>query len=102
VASWQRLYRLAIWDADYLLSRGDAELASAPVRLIYAIAKKPESFHGSLPPAAFLSPPPPTTLLLEPPGNTGLGISQGLFPDPTTLGAAVTRAKVALGLTQRP
>jgi hypothetical protein len=94
VASRQRLYRLAVWDADYFLSRAGDMVASGPVGLIYILGKKPESFRGVLPAEAVLSPPSPN--------SSPLGLTLGLPDNRPSLRSAVAAAKAALGLKERP
>jgi hypothetical protein len=95
VNSRQRLYRLAVWDADYFLSRENAYIASGPVELIYTLAQKPESFRGPLPPAALLKSPTATKSSMR-------GFAGGLSHDPAILRPQVAAAKAALGLNERP
>jgi len=95
VASRQRLYRLAVWDADYFLSRSEDTGASGPVGLIYALGKKPESFRGALPSGAVLS--LPLSSKSSPPG-----LAQRFTADPANLRSAVAAVKAALGLKERP
>ncbi|HWH71407.1 MAG TPA: hypothetical protein VNT26_18675, partial [Candidatus Sulfotelmatobacter sp.] len=95
VASRQRLFRLAVWDADYFLSRSDTLVAGGPVGLMFALYQKPESFRGTLPPGVVLP-----SWLAGQPGS--LGLPQGAGSQPAELRSAVAAAKGALGLTQRP
>ncbi len=48
-ASMQRMFRLAVWDANQLISTGDSSSAAPLVNLIYAIYNRPESTRGALP-----------------------------------------------------
>lgn len=95
VTSRQRLYRLAVWDADYFLSRSETMTASGPVGLICALGKKPESFRGALPSGAVLSLPAPDK-------SSPHGVAEGFAPDLANLLTSVAAAKVALGLKERP
>jgi hypothetical protein len=97
LGSRQKLFRLAVWDADYFLSRNDDTLASGPVEIVYAIYQKPESFRGALPGGLVLPPIPAG-------GSTALDSDRPRFlrPRPVDLHSALAAAKVALGLTQRP
>jgi len=95
LGSRQRLFRLAVWDADYFLSRDDTIVASGPLQVVYAIFRKPESFRGPLP-AGVVLPPLPA-------GTSGPLDSSDLEElRPADLRPALAAAKVALGLTQRP
>lgn len=91
LASRQRLFKLAVWDADYFLSRGENLVANGPIRLMYAIYKKPESFRGSFPHGLTLP---------------ELSAQQTWFMEqqlPASVNAlTVASAKAQLGLTQRP
>ena len=93
IGSRQKLYRLAIWDADYFLSQSDPVTASGPIELIYTLAIKPESFRGALPAEALLLPPVKST----PPGQP-----EDTMSTPTAFRAIVAGAKSALGLKNRP
>lgn len=89
VNSRQRLYRLAVWDADHFLSREDTYIASAPLELIYTLAEKPESYRGHFLDAALLKRPN--------------GALRGLvMPTDRSLSSAVAAAKSALTLKERP
>ena len=44
VTSRQRLFRLAVWDADYFISGGDASMVRQPIDLMYAIYNKARKF----------------------------------------------------------
>jgi hypothetical protein len=92
VNSRQRLYRLAVWDADYFLSRENGYIASGPLELTYTLAKKPESFRGPLPPAAVLKRPSATE-------SSPLGSDEGFRRDQRS---AIAAAKAALELKERP
>jgi hypothetical protein len=92
IPSRQRLFRLA-WDADYFLSRSETMIAAAPIRLMYTIYRKPKGFRGALPRGLVL-PPLPTEK------SYPLGLDEGV--PPANLSPALTAAKAALGLTQRP
>jgi hypothetical protein len=92
VSSRQRLYRLAVWDADYFLSRENGYVASGPLELIYTLANKPESFRGLLPPAAVLK--PPTISKYSTPGS-----DDAYRRDQRS---AIAAAKAALELKERP
>lgn len=95
VGSRQRLYRLAVWDADHFLSQSENIIAIGPVGLIYTLAQKPESFRGKLPPEAVLSSPLPNK-------SPALGLANGIVADQVNLRTAVAAAKAALGLKERP
>jgi hypothetical protein len=86
LSSRQRLFRLAVWDSDYFLSRSETMVSAAPIRLMYAIYDKPESFRGALPAGIRL---PPWS-------------AQRWAPQPPELRPGVAAAKTALNLTQRP
>jgi len=86
LSSRQRLFKLAVWDSDYFLSRSETMVSAAPIRLMYAIYDKPESFRGALPAGIRL---PPWS-------------AQRWAPQPPELRPAVAAAKTALNLTQRP
>ena len=94
VASRQRLYRLAVWDADYFLSRSDNATAVGPIAFIYAFSAKPESFRGTLPPDAILHASGPSV--------SGLTAAEGFMSDPAKSRTAIAAAKTALGLVERP
>ena len=93
IPSRQRLFRLAVWDADYFLSRSDTMIAAAPVRLMYTVYGKPEGFRGALPRGLVLPPLPAEK-------SSPLGLDEGVLP--VNLSPAVSAAKTTLGLTQRP
>jgi hypothetical protein len=94
LASRQKLFRLAVWDADYFLSRDDTTVASGPLEMAYAIFQKPESFRGALPGGVALPPLP---------AGASPALDSGLMTlRPADLRSALAAAKVALGLTQRP
>ena len=95
VNSRQRLYRLAVWDADYFLSRDNGYIASGPVELISTLGRKPESFRGSLPANAILKEPAAAK-------PTVIGSAHGVWTDPAALRSAVAGAKSALALKERP
>jgi hypothetical protein len=95
INSRQRLYRLAVWDADYFLSRENGYIASGPLELVYTLAEKPESFRGPLPPGAVLKRPTATKSPLR-------GFPGGSSQDPALLRPQVAAAKSALGLSKRP
>jgi len=80
ISSRQRLFRLAVWDADYFFSRSETLVADAPIRLMHVIYDKPESFRGPLP--------------------AGLALPSTSDGQPSPLSLA--GAKAALRLTQRP
>lgn len=84
ISSRQRLFRLAVWDADYFLSRSETLRATAPIRLMYVIYDRPDSFRGSLPAG-----------LVLPPWSAGEWVTPELH-------SAVASAKTKLSLTQRP
>jgi len=88
LSSRQRLFKLAVWDADYFLSREETLVAAGPIRLMYVIYDKPESFRGALPHA-----------LVLPPFSVRQSVLLGFGQDTRSVVAA---AKAALGLTQRP
>src|SRR6185369_3366949 len=92
VASRQRLFRLAVWDADYFLSKGGMMIASGPIRIMYAIHQKPQSFRG----------PFPSGLVLPKLDAHPLGLDQGFTPQPEDLRGAIAKAKELLGLKERP
>jgi hypothetical protein len=94
LASRQRLFRLAVWDADYFLSRSDNFCAGAALEIIYTLGGKPEVFRGPLPAAAILA-------QLTPPTGSPVTFS-GAVADESKLRAAIAAAKVALGLEERP
>jgi hypothetical protein len=94
VNSRQRLYHLAVWDADYFLSRENGYIASGPLELIYTLADKPENFRGALPPAAVLKRP----IATKPPLR---GFADG-SQDPAIVRPQVAAAKSALNLKERP
>jgi hypothetical protein len=95
LGSRQRLYRLAVWDADYFLSREETMIAAGPVGLIYGIAKRPEGYRGSLPAAAVLMPP-------QAKPSSPLDPATRFTPDPANLRSEVATAKAALELRERP
>jgi hypothetical protein len=95
VASRQRLYRLAIWDTDYFLSRSNEMSASGPFEVIYALARKPESFRGILPAQAILLSPTPD--------NSSASVQVPELPaGALNVQRSVAAAKAALELKQRP
>jgi hypothetical protein len=95
LASRQKLFRLAVWDAEYFLSRDATTVASGPLEVVYAIFQKPESFRGALPGGVVLPPLPA--------GESGaLDSDRPTWIRPADLHSALAAAKVALGLTQRP
>jgi hypothetical protein len=94
LASRQTLFRLAVWDADYFLSRDDTMVAGGPIEVVYAILQKPESFRGALPGGVVLPPLPA--------GASAALDSNRMTLRPADLRLALAAAKVALGLTQRP
>ena len=49
IASRQKLFRLAVWDADYFLSTQETFVANGPICLVYAIYNKPDGFRGQFP-----------------------------------------------------
>jgi hypothetical protein len=95
ITSRQRLFRLAVWDADSFLSRSDNFSADAPLEIIYTLGSKPETFRGPLPPAAIL------TRLTATQGSP-LTFPHGAPPHENTLPSSVATAKAALGLKERP
>jgi hypothetical protein len=48
-ASIQKLFRLAVWDANYLDTPAGSFMRAAPVRLLYIIYNKPARLRGSFP-----------------------------------------------------
>jgi hypothetical protein len=95
VASRQKLYRLAVWDADYFLSRSNNIVACGPVGFVCAFGSKPESFRGFLPSQAIVSPAAP--------GKSGpLDLSDGFIADPESVRSTVAAAKAALKIKKRP
>lgn len=95
VTSRQRLYRLAVWDADYFLSRSESFSADAALDIIYKLGGKSEAFRGPLPPAAIL------TRLTATQGSP-LTLPRGGSVDPNSLRSSVATAKAALELKERP
>lgn len=95
LASRQKLFRLAVWDADYFLSRDETTVASGPVEVVYAIFQKPESFRGAFPVGVVLPPLPAGA-------SASLDSDQPRWLKPADLNSVFASAKVALGLTQRP
>ena len=77
----QRLFKLAVWDADYLLSKSEEFVASGPVGLMYIIYNKPESLRGAFP-SGFMLPRRSSS--------------------PEHIRLAVSNAKAAYKLTRRP
>ena len=90
-ASLQRLFGMAVWDADYFISNGDTMVATAPVRLMFAVYNLPETSRGPLP--AGLTLPALTA-------DQSSQLDQGDLPP--ELASSVSTAEVALGLTYRP
>jgi hypothetical protein len=90
-ASLQRLFRIAVWDANYFISSGDTMVATAPVSLMYAIYYLPETTRG----------PFPTGLTLpDLVGDPSYQLDRGHLPP--ELGSSVSAAATALGLASRP
>jgi hypothetical protein len=89
--SRQRLFKLAVWDANYLLAQNDNIVATAPIRLMYSIYNKPESFRGTFPAGVVIPELAPDQLAMLEVGHL-----------PAGLNSAVLAAKTALGLTSRP
>jgi hypothetical protein len=90
-ATCQKLFRIATWDACYFNSQADHILATAPIRLMYAIYNKPESLRGRFPAGVVLPP-------LTPEQTTYLDYAEL----PAELVSAVSSVKTALGLVSRP
>jgi hypothetical protein len=89
--SLQRLFRIAVWDANYFISSGDTMVATAPVCLMYAIYKLSETSRGPFPAGLTL------------PDLNWYQTSQLDRGDlPAELGASVSTAQTVLGLTSRP
>jgi hypothetical protein len=95
VSSRQRLFRLAVWDTDYFLSRSNNFSAGAPLEIIYALGSKPETFRGPLPPAAILT-------RLSATQGSPLTFPLGGHLQENKLRSSVATAKAALGLKERP
>ena len=87
----QRLFRLAVWDANYFISNSDSFPASAAVRLIYVIYEKPVVFRGAFPPGVTLPTLSQEQLTL---------LTMNIVP--ADLIPAIASVKTALGLTSRP
>ena len=94
VTSRQRLFRLAVWDADYFLSGVESSIVRDPIDLMYVIYNKPESFRGAFPQGLVLPP-------LETQRINSLRVGPQLSPM-KDLRSALTTAKAKLGLTHRP
>jgi hypothetical protein len=90
-ASRQALFRLAVRDAAYLISINQTMAAVGPVRLMFTIYEKPESFRGAFPPGLAL---PALT------GGQRHQLDCGELP--AELIPAVTAAKKALKLPEQP
>ena len=88
--SLQRLFRLAVWEANRFISRGDSSSAAGLVNVMYAIYNKPESFRGALPGVTL-----PALNSRKTAALAQLGIPPEVIP-------AVKSAQTALGLTSRP
>ena len=89
--SLQRLFRIAVWDANYFISRGDTILPTAPVCLMYAIYNLPAPSRGSFPDGLTLP---------DLNGDQSFQLDSGYLPP--ELGASVSAAATALGLASRP
>ncbi len=89
--SLQRLFGVAVWDADYFIASGDTMVATAPVCLMSAIYNLPETSRGAFP--AGLTLPALTA-------DESSQLDQGDLP--SELASSASAAKAALGLTQRP
>jgi hypothetical protein len=91
-ASIQKLFRIAVWDADSLCNSPDSEfMAAAPMRLIYIIYNKPAAFRGAFPPGVVL----PTLTQTQSDKLEGGSLSEELIPN-------IVALKSALNLTSRP
>ena len=82
-----RLLKLAVWDANKLLSMSEDGASVGPIRLMYAV-------YASLP-------SPPSGLALDPLTPDEVAeLDEGIIPE--GLVPIVASAKTALGLTSRP
>ena len=89
-ASIQRLFNMAVWDADDRLSHSARSPAVAAIRLMYAIYNKPESFRGAFPAGVALP-----VLSEEESGD----LDREIVPE--NVPQAVHSVRIALGLTGR-
>lgn len=89
----QKLFKLAVWDADHLLSKSEAYIAGGPIGLLYVIYDKSEDFRGTFP-SGFMLPRRNSTR------TAPSGFYQG--PSHEHLRLAVANAKEAFKLTVRP
>jgi hypothetical protein len=89
--SLQRLFALAVWDADFFISNGDTMFATGPVCLMYAVYNLPEASRGAFPVGLALP-----ALTTDQTSELDVGhLPPELVPAPAA-------AKAVLGLFERP